>query len=95
VQSATLIEAYLDNLHPNWRDDVQRDGGTGQGHGSGSRAAMSREEALDILGLSPGATEAEIRAAHRELMLKVHPDRGGSDYLAAKINMAKDVLLNG
>jgi hypothetical protein len=54
---------------------------------------MSSEEAYQILGLRPGATEAEIRAAHHRLMRAAHPDSGGSDWLAARINQARDVLL--
>src|SRR5215203_2762249 len=54
---------------------------------------MSRDEAYQVLGLQPGASEAEIRAAHRRLMRGAHPDSGGSDWLAARINQARDVLL--
>ena len=91
-ESLRLLESYLDRTHPGWRENV--DGGSTDGaaaaHGSGS---MSPEEAYDILGLKPGASEAEIVDAHRRLMKQVHPDRGGSDALAAKINEAKDRLL--
>jgi hypothetical protein len=58
-----------------------------------SSSGMSREDAYAVLGLAPGASETAIREAHRRLMAKVHPDRGGSDYLAAQINQARDVLL--
>lgn len=57
------------------------------------RNGMSREEALAALGLAPGAGPAEIRAAHKRLMMDRHPDRGGSDAAAARLNQARDVLL--
>ena len=70
--------------------------GPGQGRSGSSgvprASAMSRAEALTVLGLQEGATDEEIRAAHRRLILQTHPDKGGTDYLAAKINEAKDVL---
>ncbi|MGQ0672996.1 MAG: DnaJ domain-containing protein [Hyphomicrobium sp.] len=89
-QSAQVLEAYLDRVHPTWREDMAR----GEKEmASGPDGRMSHDEAFEILGLEPGATEEAIRKAHRELMLKLHPDRGGSTYLASKINEAKDVLL--
>jgi hypothetical protein len=87
-QSAQILEAYLDRAHPTWREDMARSDGERTMGGS-----MTREQALDILGLREGASEDDIRRAHRELMLKMHPDRGGSTFLAAKINEAKDALL--
>jgi hypothetical protein len=89
-QSAQILEAYLDRVHPTWRDDMAR---ANSAETSGPDGKMTRDQALEILGLKPGASEEDIRHAHRELMMKLHPDRGGSTYLAAKINEAKDVLL--
>ena len=89
-QSAQILEAWLDRTHATWREDLAR----GEREmGSGPNGRMERAEAYEILGLKPGASDDDVRRAHRELMLKLHPDRGGSTYLAAKINEAKDVLL--
>jgi hypothetical protein len=95
--SAVLIESYLDRLHPGWRDRASETAaGASSGAASGAPSgAMSRDEAWRVLGLEPGADETAIRDAHRRLMKKLHPDQGGSGYLAAKINQAKDLLLGG
>jgi len=89
-QSARILEAYLDRAHPNWREDMARQEGEPASRPAGK---MGREEALDILGLPADASDEDVRRAHRELMLRLHPDRGGSTWLAAQINEAKDVLL--
>ncbi len=91
--SAALMEAYLDRTQPGWREYMETDTAAGQGAPSGS-GPMAKEEAYQILGLAPGAAANDIRAAHRRLMKRIHPDSGGSTFLAAKINEAKDVLLN-
>ncbi len=91
-QSAAVLEAYLDReRESDWRE---RDQTSGRGSGAtGLSERLTKAEAWSILGLEPGADAAAIRAAHRRLMQRLHPDRGGSDYLAAKINEAKRLLL--
>lgn len=93
--SLQVLEAYLDRGHPQWREnaDAQQERASAQQAPSASETAMDRRTALEILGLSDAATEDEIVQAHRRLMQKMHPDRGGSDYLAKKINAARDFLL--
>jgi hypothetical protein len=92
AESLRLLESYLDRLHPGWRDDVEGD--TGGGESPAPRTSgMSAKEAYQILGLEPDASDSEVRDAHRRLMKQVHPDRGGSAALAAKINEAKDRIL--
>jgi hypothetical protein len=85
-----LLETYLDRRFAGWRqaDESDRDGRRGRPAG-----AMSRREALDELGLSEGASAAEIIHAHRTLMKKFHPDHGGETARAARVNQAKDVLM--
>lgn len=90
--SLSLLETYLDSVLPGWREDFHVDSDTGQ-RSTTSSGSITEEEAYEILGLGRDADIAEIRAAHRRLMLKLHPDRGGSTVLAAKINEAKDILL--
>lgn len=91
-ESAPLLEAWLDRTAPDWRE-AEAFAGTGAGGGAPRGGPMSRAEALEVLGLAEGATSEEIRAAHRRLMRAAHPDQGGSDWLAARINQARDILL--
>lgn len=104
-QSASVLEAYLDRTqNEDWREKVYPGAEAGAGgyqngrHNDRQQARpgeqpMNRQEALEILGLEEGATPVQIREAHRRLMQKIHPDHGGSNYLAAKLNEAKDLLL--
>lgn len=82
-ESVALLEAWLDRTEPGWREEPA----------PAAAGPMTRAEALAVLGLAEGASEADIRAAHRRLMQSAHPDRGGSDWLAARINEARSVLL--
>ncbi|MCR9123781.1 MAG: DnaJ domain-containing protein [Phyllobacteriaceae bacterium] len=91
-ESAQLLEAYLDRRMPGWRDDAEPDD-TARQRSTAEAGAMTEQEAYQILGLEPGADLAAIRKAHRSLMQRVHPDLGGSSFLAQRINEAKDFLL--
>lgn len=97
-EAARLLEAYLDRVRSNWHDemagDEARDDPRKGGPPPSSGPDVTVEEAYAILGLAPGADEEAIREAYHRLMKQLHPDHGGTDYLAAKINRARDVLLH-
>jgi DnaJ-like protein len=95
-ESRALLESYLDRRFAGWREDTQSDGAGRQGGqvGRPPSGKMTEEEAYQILGLQPGATADDISRSHRSLMKKLHPDQGGSTYLASRVNEAKDTLLH-
>ena len=93
TDSISLLESFLDRYHPDWRDRVDSDASGNQNDTSGFDN-MTRQEAYQILGLEPNASQEEIHQAWRRLIKGVHPDSGGSAFLAAKINAAKDILLD-
>ncbi|HLO75657.1 MAG TPA: molecular chaperone DnaJ [Magnetospirillum sp.] len=86
AESARVLEAWLDRAWPDWRD-------AGPQASEAPRGGMSHDEAREILGVGPEAAPEDIRAAHRRLMQANHPDRGGSTWIAARINQARDLLL--
>jgi hypothetical protein len=91
AHSSSVLTTYLDRTYG---DEWHGGGDDGEGRRPPERGGMmTRDEASRVLGVSPDATEQDIRAAHRRLMKQAHPDHGGSDYLASKINEAKDILL--
>lgn len=88
--SRALLVAYLDRRDPGWSEHAQGPADAGRSAATGK---MSEKEAYQILGLEPGASADAIAGAHRTLMKKFHPDQGGTTYLAARINEAKEILL--
>lgn len=91
-QGVPLLEAYLDRRFSGWRENAQGDRDT-RTRTHAHSGVMTKEEAYQILGLQPGANLDEIRKAHRTLMKRLHPDQGGTAYLAARVNEAREVLL--
>ena len=93
TDSVSLLESFLDRYYPDWRDRVDSDAFRNQNDTSGFDN-MTRQEAYQILGLEPDSSQEEIHQAWRRLIKGVHPDSGGSAFLAAKINNARDILLD-
>lgn len=94
IESARLLAAYLDRTYPDWRDEGEGNNDQDEQRSSPQNSQMDRAEALRILGLEDPVDNAEIKSAYHRLIGSMHPDRGGSAYLTAKINEARDFLLN-
>ncbi len=90
ADSENVLRAFLDREHPEWAEGQEREDSSAR---STSNEALSVDDAYDILGLEPGASKQDIRDAHRRLIKTHHPDHGGSTWLAARINEAKEVLM--
>lgn len=97
AESRQVFDAWLERMGPDLHGEAAGEPppGAGTGAEAGGEPAMTPARAREILGVAEGATDKEIRDAHRRLMLANHPDRGGSSWVAAQINMAKDVLIGG
>jgi len=96
-QSRVVLETYLDRNHGEWRSiagvEPREETGQGRGDSPWTKSGMSTEEACEILGVATDASPEDIERAYRRVMKSAHPDHGGSDWMAAKVNQAKDVLL--
>ncbi|MGU3359152.1 J domain-containing protein [Methylobacterium sp. M6A4_1b] len=93
AETTRRLEAYLDRRHPGWRVDAQGDPDPGPRRAA-YPGAMTEQEAYEILGLERGASLEQVRAAHRTLMKRLHPDQGGTAEEAARVNAARDRLNN-
>jgi len=94
-ESVSVLEAYLDRTHPSWREQAQwsDDNARSEGGAGNQETTITEDDAYRILGLKPGASADDIRVAHHRLISHLHPDRGGSSFLAAQVNRARDLLL--
>lgn len=90
ADSRQVLEAYIDRNHADWREQTEQ---AEAQHEIVDESVMTRDLALEILGLGDSITKEKVIKTHRNLMQKMHPDRGGSDYLAKKINAAKEFLM--